>query len=181
MEKGLLKNLLKKLKGMSVRFDFNENIIRNEADQIISDKLTVIGAFISSKASELAPVDLGFLRNSITFSVDLVNKKTRISANTEYAAIQELGGEIKPVDAQALAIPVHPDAKGKSPSDFDDLFMIKRAERAPLLVRKKGRGNNHERLDIMFVLVKKVYIPAQPYLRPAVLNNKSKIMEILGD
>ena len=70
--------------------------------------------------------------------------------------MREFGGVIKPRTAQALAIPIHPSAKNKLPGDFDDLTLIQRKGKNPLLVRKQGKGRKHERLEIMFVLTKKV-------------------------
>jgi len=75
----------------------------------------------------------GNLANSIFHKVDEGSLTAVVIANTEYARIQELGGDIKPVNAKALAVPVHPDAKktaipeGRSIRDvFPDLVYIKR-------------------------------------------------------
>lgn len=163
-------------------FEWNENNVLSAKDKLLYDKLNTIGAQVSGRASQLAPKDRGQLAGSIDYRLLISNrnKKVRIEANTEYAAIQELGGDIYPVDAKALSVPVHNDAKGKSPKDFIDLVYIPGNDhRAPLLVRKRGRGFNKERFDIMFVLVKKVTIPAHPYLRRAVYQNQNFIMDLL--
>src|SRR5690554_5927825 len=120
-----------------------------------------IGEIVTTEAKYLAPVDEGFLRNSIHYLVE--PKRNTISTfvgveNVVYAGIQEFGGEITPVEAKLLTVPVHPSAKGRKASDFPDLFMINRKSKFPLLVRKSGGGRS-QKLDIMFVLVPKVKIP----------------------
>jgi len=73
----------------------------------------------------------------------------------------------------SFAVPVHPDAKGRKPSDFD-LGFIKLPGRNPILIRKIFRGGSKRggaseagqkllREDIMFVLTKKVFIPKRLY------------------
>jgi len=92
--------------------------------------------------------------------------KRRVFNGAIYAAIREYGGVIKPVKAKALSIPVHPRAKGKVPRDFNDLVYIPRKGKPGFLVQKRGRGKNHERMDIMFVLVAQVKQDGKPYFRP---------------
>lgn len=108
----------------------------------------------------------------------------RIGTNVVYAAIQEFGGTIVPVDAGALTVPIHPLAKkaasmGLGARSFPDLVLIERVGRPPLLVRIKDKGRN-KRFDIMYVLLPKVVIPAKPYLRPALTGNRSKILAIFA-
>ncbi len=156
-------------------FEFNIEKMKNFTEQRIQDRLEAVGTFVVAEAVKRAPADDGNLRQSIMKEVFPRDFFVRISANTEYAAIQELGGEIKPVMKKALTIPIHPSAKNKQASDFDDLFMIKKDGHNPILARKTPGGR---KIIPMFLLVNKVNMPAQPYLRPAVYENRSKIMEI---
>lgn len=66
----------------------------------LEGKLTAIGELVSSDAKKLAPVDMGNLRESIKHQI--IGNTVRISANTEYAAIQEFGGEISAKRAKFL-------------------------------------------------------------------------------
>lgn len=153
--------------------ELNEFLSKGEAASLI-----LIGEFSKSKMISLVPRDTNFLAGQIDYQIIPRKRIVRTYANTEYAAIQELGGDIVPDQAGALTVPVHPDAKGKSAKDFDDLVLIKRNNAAPLLVRKKGRGFNHERLDVMFVLVQRVTITPQPYMRP-VLDEKDELLKLV--
>jgi len=158
---------------MPVKTNYNE--LNKQLDSLMADKLTTIGSIVSGKASVNAPFDLGNLRNSIDFEVFLSEKKVRISANTEYAAIQELGGEIKPVHAKALTIPIDESAKHTSARDWKDLFVVPANDKHGAYLARTV--NN--RLIPMFSLVKRANIPAQPYLRPAVDESKTEILRIL--
>jgi len=150
--------------------------------------LQLVGAFVDGEIAKNIKkqglIDTGNMVNSRTFKVYEGKSFVRCSVNTVYAAIQELGGMIKPDKAGALTVPIHPDAKklvrnGGSARDMKDLEMIKRKNGPPLLVRKKEKGKN-QRFDIMFVLLKSVQIPARPYMRPAVYENKDMILKIFA-
>ncbi len=143
--------------------------------RVVKDKLTVIGSFISSEAKKNAMRSggSGQLANSITYKVQ--GNKVKISANTIYALIQELGGEIRPRKAKALAAPIDRESKGKLPADFPDLFPIYEKGKAPLLVVKNG-----DEIKPLFILLKSVTMRAHPYLRPALYNNRNAIMALLN-
>lgn len=162
------------------RVDFYDENMSKYMSKGEAAALILIGEFAVGKMNALVPRDTNFLAESIDYTVLPQEKIVRSYANTEYAAIQELGGDIKPDKAGVLTVPVHPDAKGKSAKDFPDLILIKRKNASPLLVRKKGRGFNHERLDIMFVLVQRVHITAQPYMRP-VLDERETLLKLVQD
>ena len=149
----------------------------NEAMNFVEDKtdakcvlaLDVVHAEITVRT----PVDEGNLKGN--------NQKRKIKKahyqffnNTEYAAMREFGGVIKPVNAKALAIPIHKKAKGVSPREFSDLFMIKKPGKDPLLARKKGKG-----IEIMYVLKKRVYQKAanngKGFIRPGVDAAKRRV------
>jgi HK97 gp10 family phage protein len=108
---------------------------------------------------------------SRSLSQDVIEKastRARIAIGTDlvYAAIHEFGGIITPKTAKYLAIPVN-GATG-SPRDRDDLKLRKSARGNLVLVDESG---------VQFVLKESVYIPAQPFLRPAVDENVDKIVE----
>ena len=102
-----------------------------------------------------------------------------IKGGPVYAGIHEYGGTIT-AKGGALAVPVHKDARGKSPREFGDLVMIKRkgSGKPPLLIRRMARGRQGQLSfmeDIMYVLMKSVKIPERPYLRPALEDNEAFI------
>lgn len=154
---------------------FNKAGVAKRIRKIALARLEIVGQFVRTEAINRAPKDLGDLVRSISYKVFPDKLSVRIGSNLVYAAIQELGGVITPDKAGALTIPVHPDAKGKRASDFPDLILIKREGANPLLVRKVGV----KQFDIMFVLVKSAEIPAHPYLRPALLENKNQLLKIM--
>ncbi len=170
---------------MNVQFD--ESKFMAFANKKTLAGLELVGAVVDGEIGKNIKQNFhgqGQLAGSITHKVFESEKFVRCSVNKVYAAIQELGGIIKPTKAKALAIPVHPEAvrwteKGGEPKDFPGLVMIKRKNGAPLLVRIKDKGKK-QRFDIMFVLLKSVQIPARPYIRPAVYENKEKIMKIFA-
>lgn len=165
---------------------WNDRNLINAVDKKLFASLDAVGEFLVTEAKHRAPVDRGLLRSSIDKAV-YPNKTVRVSAFSQYAVIQELGGTIRPDKANNLAIPVHQKAVkwsqsngNKSINDFPiPLTFIKRKGKPSLLVRET-KGKN-KRTEIMFVLVKSVRIKAQPYLRPALLENKTKIMRIFGN
>jgi phage gpG-like protein len=102
-----------------------------------------------------APVKTGFLRG--TGQLGREGNSPIVGFATVYATIQEFGGWIKPVKAQMLAIPL-PGVTG-SPRDYD-LHIQKYGGTVVTLADKLGH--------VMFILKNSVYIPAHPYLRPAI-------------
>lgn len=139
------------------------------------------GAMVQAQAKALCPVGQypagsgivgGALRNSIYLKV--IGNFAFIGSNMVYAAMIEFGGPITPVYAKALTVPVHPEAYGKKASDFSNLFMLKREGKPPLLARKNG-----ESIEALYVLLKKVEIPKQPYLRPALEMQRKNVIQIL--
>jgi len=91
--------------------------------------------------------------------------KIGMGTDLEYAAIHEFGGIITPKTAKYLAIPIN-GATG-SPRDRDDLSLRKTGGGNLVLVDESG---------VQFVLKQSVYIPAQPFLRPAMDENVDRIM-----
>ena len=108
----------------------------------------------------------GLLSQRITWAV--AGPRLDVGTNDERAAMLHFGGTIRPRTAKALAVPIHPDAQGKRPRDFADLDFIPRkgSGRPPLLVRKvfRGKSDTLRKMDVMFVLLKSVKLPARPFL-----------------
>lgn len=77
------------------------------------------------------------------------------------ANVHEYGCTIKPKRAKRLAIPLHPSARGKSPREFTDLYLITSKEGNLLLVRDKGTGD----MEFMYWLATEVHIPERSFIR----------------
>lgn len=156
--------------------ELNFNQLEKEMLKRMNDKLTVIGSVVKSAAivniGERS--DSGQLKNNIDYKVDIKNKNVRIYANTVYAAIQELGGEVKARNVKFLTIPISPLAKNKSAKDFKGLFIYKADGKVFLAQNIAGK------ITCLFVLKKSVQIPERPYLRPALYNNQDNIMAVLS-
>lgn len=116
--------------------------------------LMLAGMLVAQRATRLAPIDTGRLKRSITHGRPFSTMRGRainIGTNVKYARIQEFGGRIPP---RAVIRP-----------------RIKQA-----LAFKVGGEQ---------VVVKAVYdwpgatIPAQPYLRPALLKSRNQVGQIV--
>ncbi|HEX2866550.1 MAG TPA: HK97 gp10 family phage protein [Ignavibacteriales bacterium] len=169
--------------------NYKAKIILSQKERIIK-KLTVIGQLVQGAAASLVTTLTGNLKNSITYQVDGTRLSVRIGTNVEYALIIELGGVIRPRNARALAVPVSPEAKrtiipeGQSIRDvFPDLVMVEAKGKPPILIRNKtkwkGQKREKQTVEVMYVLLTSVTIRPQPYLKPALVMNRSKIMRIL--
>lgn len=121
------------------------------------------GMLVAQHATGKAPVLSGRLKRSISngmpFQVARFFWKTMIGSNVEYAAIQELGGEIPPheitpTSKQALAFE-WPNAPAGVQPGSSGLYVFKR------------------------VMHPGAKIPAQPYLRPALKETKRTGLDIL--
>ncbi len=107
----------------------------------------------------------------------LANKKIFVgvvadeeSPITKYAAANEFGAVIKPKKGQYISIPVHPEAKGKSPKDFSGLNFIPGKHKGyAWLVR--GTGLTAEK---MFILKRSVTIPERAFIRTALDKRKTQ-------
>lgn len=91
-----------------------------------------------------------------------------------YAAIHEFGGTIEPKNAEALTIPFE-GVQGRA-RDYQDTFIAKTDSGASIIFQKRG-----DDAVPLFLLVKKVEIPARPWLNPAVESNREMIVRIIGD
>lgn len=130
------------------------------------------------------------LRKSVSSSVSNDGLEGTITVNKLYAAIHEFGGTIVPKNRKFLSVPINPAARGHSPGDFANLQLIPRKGKPSLLVLPFGPSARVKRIGTqlgsrkalmgvrqaqqvrgfipMFVLVKKVDMPARPYFFPAV-------------
>lgn len=78
------------------------------------------------------------------------------------ARLHQKGGEIRPVRARALAIPL-PGVKA-SPRRYKNTFILHKndgGDRVGLIMQKQGKNGG---LRLLFVLRTRVMIPARPYL-----------------
>lgn len=163
--------------------DKNVNIDEKKALQKIKNRirkrLVIAGEFVRSAAAREVVanglVDTGNLAGSIEAKPVSWNK-VRIGTNVVYAAIHEFGGKIKAKNAGALTIPLTKEARLKTAGDFPDLFILK-TKKNTFLARNKEDGQ----IEFVYLLKKSVTIPARPYLRPALYNNKKQVMRILAD
>lgn len=76
---------------IDVNITSNRELIENASDEAIERALEAIGLQCEGYAKMLCPVDTGRLRNSITHTVDVAERKAIIGTNVEYAAYVEMG------------------------------------------------------------------------------------------
>jgi phage gpG-like protein len=129
-------------------------------------KAKIIREQMSGRSSSSLGKISGFLARSWYIKSWYVGSDSRVKLATEakYSAIHQFGGVIKPQNGRALAVPIHKDAKGHSPSEFNDLVYVKRNGRPPLLIQSwiggnMGGGRRRGGMKIMFVLISSVKIP----------------------
>jgi len=147
------------------------NIVRNILNEQmgVAQRLAKENVTGGGKATNRLNVRSGRLRSSITKKV--ISKGTRhrgiIGSNVVYARIHEEGGVIKPVSAKYLTIPLQAAktragvVRGRA-RDFQDTFFRHSKSKNLILFQKKG-----DEIIPLFLLVKRVEIPARPYLKPA--------------
>lgn len=106
---------------------------------------------------------------------DVVGRLT-IGKNAWYLKLHEhyqFDGYATVKKGTCFVVPVHPQAQGHRPSDFN-LSFIKIPGKNPILIRKMAKGGPKKvgvsyagqkiyREDIMYVLTKKIYIPKRTY------------------
>jgi HK97 gp10 family phage protein len=93
-----------------------------------------------------------------------------IGTDLEYAAIQEFGGTITPKNSRYLAIPLTDSAEQYgSPRSYPGSLKPRMRGGHGVLVDESGTA--------VYALVKRVTIPAHPYLRPALDNNEARARE----
>lgn len=123
-------------------------------------------------------VDTGTLLNSIRTRLEqnsTVSTVTVGSWGVKYAAIHEFGGRIKPKEGKRyLTIPLEKEFRKRRAKDVPGLFFFEAPSGEKFLARNEGG-----QLRLAYLLRSSVYIPARPYLKPALDNNKTKIFDLL--
>lgn len=91
--------------------------------------------------------------------------------------------EIRPKTKQALTIPMHREAFGRSAADFNDLFVVKKRDGKAFLASNEG-GN----LTMMFFLAKNVHqrrdsniMPADSELATVAMSRLSRLLAEIAD
>ena len=115
---------------------------------------------------------------------ELLRKKVIVGPSAQngselamYAAANEFGAEITPKSATFLAIPVRPEAKERSPRDFD-LKPVFPKDGTPYLAKIEGGA-----VIPYYILKKKVTIPERSYMRSTFdrRETQDKLMRVLKD
>lgn len=88
-------------------------------------------------------------------------------------ALRYFGGVVKPKTAKALAIPLRPEAAGKSPREIPDLFLIRsRTGDRAMLARRENAA-----LRVYFLLVKSTTHEADPTAMPPADETQRELTE----
>lgn len=74
-----------------IKLELHTDEILDALDEQIEAALTAVGMQAETYAKQLAPVDTGRLRNSITNEVDVSDKSVTIGSAVEYAPFVEQG------------------------------------------------------------------------------------------
>lgn len=74
-----------------IKLELHTDEILDALDEQIEAALTAVGMQAETYAKQLAPVDTGRLRNSITNEVDVSEKSVTIGSAVEYAPFVEQG------------------------------------------------------------------------------------------
>jgi len=117
----------------------------------------------STHANELGGKRTNFwARASEAVNFRAVSDGAEVSVSQEGVLQRYLGGTIRPVNAKALTIPVHPKAYGKSAREFKDLKLVQGNRVALLVQRPKGKQIG----EVYFVLKRSVTQEADPSVLP---------------
>ena len=91
--------------------------------------------------------------------------------------------DIRPKIRQALTIPMHREAFGRSAADFDDLFVVKKKDGKAFLASNDG-GN----LTMMFFLAKSAHqrrdsriMPSDSEMATVAMSRLSRLMSEIAD
>lgn len=173
-----------------------ETIIANARDSvrraaiIVQREITKIfpqgGSRQPSPAGSPPNVQTGNLRQSIQVDLSeletdplrpraLVGPDSRLAP---YARIQEFGGEIR-AKGGALTVPIGvegrraaTEAAGRGVRSLDLVFIKRKGGKNPLLARKRADGT----IIPLFVLAKSVTLPPRPYIGPALVNARRRVL-----
>ena len=145
--------------------------------------LFILQADVKRRLSgESLRVRSGILRRSIGTEIREDGAEGRVGPQgIPYGRIHELGGEVRPVRARYLTIPLDAAktpagvARGRA-TDFKNTFFRRSAAGNLILFMQQGKG-----IVPLFVLKQRVRIPARPYLAPVMVARQGEIAETLGD
>jgi HK97 gp10 family phage protein len=140
-------------------------------------RAVMAGALPVQNAAKLrAPVRTRTLSRSIHAELAVAREayaEAVVGTDVEYAAIQEFGGVITPVNGQYLAIPLTKAAEAAvSPRSFGGELRPVFRGLDGVLVDEAG--------EAQFALRRSVTIPAHPYLRPALDENEDAARGAMG-
>jgi len=97
----------------------------------------------------------------------VVGDTVYIGTNLAYGKIHHTGGNIFAKPGKALAVPIHELSKNKSPKDFPNLKKLYRPDpdnKDKLICYLGIKGKTTRGDKLLFVLRKKITIPARPYM-----------------
>lgn len=148
-------------------------------DTVKHVKEGLAGRYLNRKSGHLAnAVGKKLVRDGEVTTAWLGTNVAGKSRDVPYARIQDEGGTIVPRRAGALAVPI-PPTKGL-PRNYQNLVMIRRVGKPPLLVEKRARS-----WKLRFVLLQKVTLkPTRWWTNPwaemkAVLRRRLQAAEVL--
>lgn len=152
---------------MSVSFEVSSNlyVALRASDEALQKAARMIGGSVEGHAKSLCPYDTGLLRNSITFAI---------------------GGEAPAITSYTADNP-KPDRKssgeysGTAPADKEGevtVYIGTNVEYAPYL--ELGHRQQPGRfVPAIKKKLKAAWVPARPFLRPALENNRAEIEQII--
>ena len=141
-------------------------------------------AIVRADAVLNAPHVSGRLRRSIRGRVEesrlLGASFGIIGSDVIYARIQELGGEIKPVHAQYLAVPLEaaktPTGRVRGgPRTFANTFIIRSRSGSLLIMQRHGGG-----IRPLFALTKSITVRGKHYMERALQSNRPRLRALFG-
>lgn len=128
----------------------------------------------NSKGGDLPLRDRGILMASVTAHGEghvenITDTSLEWGTALDYAGLHQEGGTVTPKNAGALSIPLTVEAtRYRSPRDFPaGLFVWKSKTGHAFLAQsqEKGRGKNkHTQLNLHYLLLKSVTVPARPFV-----------------
>lgn len=137
--------------------------------QALKDAGMAMALPVVNGAKSLAPKRTRTLARSIHWEIleaDNVHVVVGVGTDLEYAKIQEYGGTIVPKEKQFLAVPLTEGGRAiEGARNFEGLRVVMgKSGQSGVLVDKQGTAH--------YALVRSVTIPAQPYLRPGLDQNR---------
>jgi hypothetical protein len=141
-------------------FEFEKKLIK---DQLSGRKSNYGLNRVSGMASNSLNVVMSKDKNDISGKIVVGKNAWYLKLHQHY----KFNGYARVHNGTCFAVPVHPQARGRWPREFN-LSMIKRPGKNPILIRrvfKGGRkaGQQLKRDDIMYILTKSITIPKRLY------------------